>query len=65
MPNSDLLPSPLYKINENQLVPESAILELTFLVESQGATETGTNVRCALGAIDRNEELIKMTHAVM
>ena len=38
MPNSDLLPSLLYKLNENQL---------------------------ALEAIDKNEEFIKMTLAVM
>ena len=38
MPNSDLLPSLLFKINENQL---------------------------ALEAVDKNEEFIKMTLAVM
>jgi len=27
MHNSDLLPSPLYKINENQLALEAAIME--------------------------------------
>jgi hypothetical protein len=29
MPNSDLLPSPPFKINENQLALEAAILELS------------------------------------
>jgi hypothetical protein len=29
MPNSDLLPSRLFKINENQLALEAAIMELT------------------------------------
>ena len=29
MPNSDLLPSLLFKINENQLALEVAIMELT------------------------------------
>jgi hypothetical protein len=29
MPNADLLPSLLYKINENQLAPEAAIMELS------------------------------------
>ena len=33
MPNSDLLPSLLYKINENQLALEAAIMELTLWVE--------------------------------
>ena len=29
MPNSDLLPSLLYKINENQFALEAAIMELS------------------------------------
>jgi hypothetical protein len=33
MPNSDLLPSLLVKINENQLALEAAILELSNWVE--------------------------------
>ena len=65
MPNSDLLPSLLYKINENQLALEAAILELSNWVEQQGAAEVADNVRGALEAIDRNEEFIKMTLAVM
>ncbi|PMV79488.1 MULTISPECIES: hypothetical protein [unclassified Pseudomonas] len=65
MPDSDLLPSLLYKINENQLALEAAIMELTLLVESQGSTTAGNNVRGALGVIGQNEEFIKMTLAVM
>jgi hypothetical protein len=65
MPNSDLLPSLLFKINENQLALEAAILELTLWAEKRGATEVGGNVRGALEAINRNEEFIKMTLAVM
>ena len=65
MPNSDLLPSLLFKINENQLALEAAIMELTIWVEQRGATEVADNVRCALEAIDKNEEFIKMTLAVM
>jgi len=65
MPNSDLLPSLLFKINENQLALEAAIMELTLWVEKRGATEVGGNVRGALEAINRNEEFIKMTLAVM
>ncbi|WP_223535241.1 hypothetical protein [Pseudomonas sp. GL-B-16] len=65
MPNSDLLPSLLFKINENQLALEAAIMELTLWVEQRGAAEVGGNVRGALEAIDRNEEFIKMTLAVM
>ncbi|MNC58499.1 hypothetical protein D3C75_1082300 [compost metagenome] len=65
MPNSDLLPSLLFKINENQLALEAAIMELTNWVEQRGAVDVAENVRGALDAIDRNEELIKMTLAVM
>ena len=65
MPNSDLLPSLLSKINENQLALEAAIMELSNWVEQRGAAEVAENVRGALEAIDRNEEFIKMTLAVM
>ncbi|WP_338923610.1 hypothetical protein V0M98_10240 [Pseudomonas silesiensis] len=42
MPNSDLLPSLLYKkFNENQLALEAAIMELTNWVEQRGAAEIG------------------------
>ncbi|EJM68818.1 hypothetical protein PMI30_01260 [Pseudomonas sp. GM50] len=66
MPNSDLLPSLLYKINENQLALEAGILELSNWVEQRGSSEVAENVRSALAAIDRNEEFIKkMTLAVL
>lgn len=65
MPNSDLLPSLLYKINENQLALEAAIMELTLWVEQRGCGDVADNVRGALVAIDRNEEFIKMTLAVL
>jgi hypothetical protein len=65
MQNSDLLPSLLYKINENQLALEAAIMELTWWAEKLGAAEVSNNVRGSLSAIDRNEEFIKMTLAVM
>jgi hypothetical protein len=65
MPNSDLLPSLLYKINENQLALEAAIMELSNWVEARGSPEVADNVRGALEAIDKNEEFIKITLAVM
>jgi len=65
MPDTDLLPSLLFKINENQLALEAAIMELTDWAEQHGAGEVADNVRSALVAIDRNEEFIKMTLAVM
>jgi hypothetical protein len=49
MPNSDLLPSLLFKINENQQALEAAIMELTLWVEQRGSGEVGGNVRGALG----------------
>lgn len=65
MPNSDLLPSLLFKINENQLALEAAIMELTLWVEQRGSEEVGGNVRGALQTLDRNEEFIKMSLAVL
>ena len=40
-------------------------MELTLWVEQRGATEVGGNVRGALDTIDKNEEFIKMTLAVL
>ena len=65
MPNSDLLPSLLFKINENQLALEAAIMELSNWVEARGSADVAKNVRGALDTIDRNEEFIKITLAVM
>lgn len=39
MPNSDFLPSPLFKINQNQLALEAAILELTLWMEQRRSGE--------------------------
>jgi hypothetical protein len=41
MPNSDLLPTLLFKINDNQLALEAAIMELTLWVEQRGSEEVG------------------------
>jgi hypothetical protein len=65
MPNSDLLPSLLFKINENQLALEAAIMELSNWVEMRGSADVADNVRGALDTIDRNEEFIKITLAVL
>ena len=65
MSNADLLPSLLFKINQNQLALEAAIMELTLWVEQQGASEVVGNVRGALGIISKNEEFINMTLAVL
>ena len=65
MPNSDLLPSLLYKINENQQALEAAIMELTLWAEQRGSGEVGGNVRGALDTIRTNEEFINITLAVL
>ncbi|WP_150794923.1 hypothetical protein [Pseudomonas fluorescens] len=63
--NSDLLTSLRYKLNKNQLALEAAIMELTLWVEQRGSADVAGNVRGALEAIDKNEEFIKMTLALM
>lgn len=65
MSNADLLPSLLYKMNQNQLALEAAIMELTLWVEQRGSAEVAGNVRGALDTISKNEEFIKMTLAVL
>jgi hypothetical protein len=65
MPNSDLLPSLLFKINQNQLALEAAITELTLWVEQRGSGDVAENARGALEAINRNEEFINLTLAVL
>lgn len=65
MPNSDLMAPLLSKIHENQLALEAAIMELSNWIEQQGSSDTAENVREALAAIDRNEDFIKMTLALI
>ena len=48
MPNPDLLPTLLFKINENQLALEAAIMELSNWVEARGSADVAENVRGAL-----------------
>lgn len=65
MPNSDLLPSLLSKLYENQIAVEAAILELSNWIEQHGSAEVADNVRGALDAIDRNEEFVRLTLALL
>ena len=65
MPNSDLLPSRLFKINQNLIALEAAIMELTLWVEQRGSGEVGGSVRGALKTISKNEEFITMTLAML
>ena len=65
MSQTDLLPTLLFKINENQLALEAAIMELTLWVEQRGSAEVAGNVRGALDTISKNEEFVNMTLAVL
>ncbi|MEJ3587816.1 hypothetical protein [Pseudomonas bubulae] len=65
MSNSDLLPSLLFKINQNQVALEAAIMELTLRVEHRGSAEVAGNVRGALDTISKNEEFINLTLAIL
>ncbi|MBX7277132.1 hypothetical protein K2E96_16555 [Pseudomonas sp. ERGC3:05] len=65
MPNSDLTPSLLSKLYENQLALEASITELSNWVEQRGSADVAENVRGALHTIDENEESIKLTLAVL
>lgn len=59
MPTAYSLPDMLERMYENQLALEAALMELTLLVESQGSTEVGDNVRGALETIGENAGHIK------
>jgi len=65
MSNTDLLPSLLFKINQNQLALEAAIMELTLWAEQRRSADVAGNVRGALDTISKNEEFINMTLAVL
>lgn len=65
MPNSDLIPTLLSTLYENQLALEASILELSNWVEQRGSADVAENVRGALHTIDDNEEFIKLTLAVL
>ncbi|CAI8788739.1 Ferritin [Pseudomonas sp. IT-P171] len=54
MTNEYSLSDVLARIYHNQLALEAAIMELTLLVETQGAAEAGGNVRGALETIGEN-----------
>lgn len=65
MPNSDLLPSLLFKINQNQIALEAAIMELAIWVEQRGSSDVADNVRGALDTISKNEQFINLSLAVL
>ncbi|EUB87712.1 hypothetical protein [Pseudomonas sp. GM30] len=65
MVHADLLPSLLFKINENQIALQAAIMELSNWVEQRGSADVSDNVRGALETIERNEEFIGMSLAIL
>ena len=60
MADKDLLPSLLFKLNENQIALEAAIMELVLWVEQRGSTDVGGNVRGALSTIEDNLEFMTL-----
>ncbi len=54
MSNADLLPSLLFKINQNQLALEAAIMELTLWVEQRGVSVRSPAT--FVGALDNNQQ---------
>ncbi|WP_248799887.1 hypothetical protein [Pseudomonas sp. MWU13-2105] len=65
MPNTDLLPALLTKLNENQLALGAAIEELSNWVEQRGSAEVAENIRAALWPLDNNLEFISMSLTVL
>jgi hypothetical protein len=54
MPSDYSLADVLERLFENQQALEAAIMELTLLIEAQGAQEVGGNVRGALWTMGEN-----------
>jgi len=63
--NPDLLPSLLFKINQNQVALEAAIMELTLWVEQRGSAEVAGNVRGALDTNQQKRRVLNITLAVL
>lgn len=65
MPNKDLLPALLLKLNENQLALGAAIEELANGLDQCGSVEVADNIRAALWPLDNNLMFIDMSLAVL
>lgn len=59
MSNEYPLTDVLERMYQNQLGLEAALMELTLLVEKQGLTDVGENVRSALWGVGENAGHIK------
>jgi hypothetical protein len=59
MPTNDLIPSLIYKLNENQLAIAAAVEDLSIWIEQlHGPAEDGTRIRNSLTKLDENLEFI-------
>jgi hypothetical protein len=59
MPTNDLIPSLIYKLNENQLAIAAAVEDLSVWIEQlHGPAEDGARIRNALTKLDENLEFI-------
>lgn len=58
MPDRDLLPALLYRLNQNQLAIGSAVEELAIWIDQRGSTEVADRVREHLAALEQNAEFI-------
>ncbi|MGF6329613.1 hypothetical protein ABH909_002491 [Pseudomonas sp. BS3782 TE3695] len=65
MPSEYSLSDVLERLYENQEALQAAIMELTLLVEGQGALEVDGNVRGALWTLDENAGHIKQGLALV
>ena len=58
MPDRDLLPALLYRLNQNQLAIGSAVEELAIWIDQRGSTEVADRVREHLATLEQNAEFI-------
>ncbi|KAA0952965.1 hypothetical protein [Pseudomonas sp. ANT_H12B] len=58
MPTNDLIPSLIFKLNENQLAIAEAVEQLSNIVEQLGSTDIAVKVRATLTPLDENLEFI-------
>ncbi|MDD0976187.1 hypothetical protein [Pseudomonas fontis] len=58
MATHELIPSVLFKLNENQVALAGAVEALSKWVEQHGSTDVAQSVRVALSTVDNNLEHI-------
>ncbi|MHC8386401.1 hypothetical protein [Pseudomonas sp. LB3P14] len=62
MPTNDLIPSLIFKLNENQLAIAAAVEQLSIFVEQRGSADVAVSVRNSLTTLDEN--LVFITRGV-